>query len=98
MIAWFRQLSELQRGLLVWGLVLAGAFLPVELAGHFLHPWPTLSRTVWDSIRWWHPVAGMVAVFLFVLWGHLDRDWSVGYLVVVAALIMVAVVTHAVAP
>lgn len=40
----------------------------------------------------------MVAWFLYVLWGHFDRGWSVWYLIVVAALILAAVIAHAVAP
>lgn len=60
-------------------------FLAFELPAHFrLVPWYTLSNTVWTGQQWWPPVGMIVAVFAFVLLGHLEAHWSVRYLIAVA--------------
>ncbi len=84
---------------LAWGLAIwLPAFLGLELPAHFgLVPWPTLSSTVWDGIRDWHPVAYFVAIAMVVLFGHFEFRWSVGWLIAVAAALTVAVVVHLIA-
>lgn len=87
-------MSKALTGAFFW----ATYFLIAELPAHFISwwPYPTLSRTVWDGIKWWHPIAFMVAIFLFALWGHLDRNWSAGWLILVGVLIAAAITAHAV--
>lgn len=86
--------KEVSRGLIglcVW----VPLFLAFELPAHFkLVPWPTLSRTIWDGIKWWHPLAYFVALFVFVLLGHLDMHWSVKWLILVALVIAAAILAH----
>lgn len=84
-------MSKLGWGIAVW----LPAFLLLELPAHYkLVPWPTLSSTVWDGIKWWHPVAYFVAILMFVLYGHFERHWSVGWLIGVAFALTAAVVVH----
>jgi hypothetical protein len=83
--------TDLQRGLLVWGV----AFFGLELPAHWnLVPWPTLSSTVWDGIKAWHPVAYFIALALAVLLGHFEEKWSVGWLLAVAGIGTVAILIH----
>lgn len=85
-------MTRLECGLLVWAIL----FFPAELLAHFWGrcPWPTLSRTVWDGIAWWHPVAYFVAIFAVVLLGHFEFRWSAAWLIVVAASLSAAVLVH----
>lgn len=85
-------MSRTLAGLLFW----LPYFLVAELPAHFFSwwPWPTLSSTVWGGIKWWHPIAAMVTLFLFVLWGHLDRGWSAVWLIASGLLIAVAIGVH----
>jgi len=83
--------SRLDIGLAVW----VPAFLALELPAHWnLTPWPTLSSTVWDAVRWWPPIAYFVALFLLVLIGHLDAHWSVRWLLGVSVLLAAAILAH----
>lgn len=83
------------RGVLVYG----GGFLLLELLALFgVAPWPTLTGTIRDSIKWWHPIALMVSIFLFTLWGHFDRGWSAVWLIAIAVLIALAIVAHVLVP
>lgn len=81
----------------VWGYAYWGAvwllvgFLAAELAGYFgLAPWPTLSETVWHSIRTYPPVGPLVfatVVFLTVHFIYQRPVWhAVAYGAVVAAV------------
>jgi hypothetical protein len=91
----FLSLSDLQRGLIVWGSFLAAAFLPLELAAHFkLIPVPTFSGTVWDGIKSWPPVAYLVALLLFELLGHFDMHWSVRWLIGAGLFSTAVVLAH----
>jgi hypothetical protein len=79
----------------VYGAYLLFWLVALELPGHFrIVPWPTTTRTIRDAIQWWHPVALMVVMFLFMLYGHFDRGWSVAYLIAVSAIIVAAVAVH----
>jgi hypothetical protein len=98
---WFLRLSELQRGLVVYGTILLAWLLGFELPSKDVlgwAPWPSTTRTIRDAIKWWHPVALMVVFFLLVLSLHLDNGWKVRYLIATVAAIVVAVVVHVVAP
>jgi len=87
-------MTDLQRGLLVWGTAFV-VFLAFELPAHFRWvPWPTLSATIWDAIKWWSPVAYFVAVALFVLIGHLDMHWSVRWLIGVGLFACAVILAH----
>ena len=73
----------------------APAFFALELPAHFkLVPWPTLSRTFWDLIAWWHPMAYFVLVAMVVLLGHFEKHWSVRYLIAVALMGTAAAAAH----
>lgn len=81
------------RSLLLWTCL----FLAFELPAHYgLVPWYTLSRTVWNGEAWWAPVGIVVAVFAFVLLGHLELHWSARWLVAVAAAGGAIVASHAI--
>lgn len=78
-------------GVLVW----TPAFLLLELPAHWrLVPWPTLSSTVWDLIKWWHPIAYFVALAMFVLLGHFEAHWSVKWLLGVTAVSTAFILVH----
>ena len=81
---------------LVWGVcVWLPAFLLLELPAHWkLVPWPTLSRTVWDAIKWWHPLAYFTALFVAVLLGHFEFEWSAGWLILLALAGSAAIGIH----
>jgi hypothetical protein len=85
-------MDRLLTGVVVW----TTAFLALELPAHFVAGWPypTLSRTIWDGVAWWHPVAYFVAIFGFVLLGHFELQWSVRWLLIVTAALVVAVLIH----
>jgi hypothetical protein len=79
------------RSLLIWSAV----FLALELPAHYrLVPWYTLSSTVWRGELWWWPVAITVAVFTFVLLGHLEFRWSVRWLILVAVVATLLALSH----
>lgn len=78
-------------------LVWAGAFLFLELPSKDvwgLWPWNSLSRTVWIGEAWWWPIAGYVAVFMAVLLGHLEFDWSASWLVILGIIGAVGILIH----
>jgi hypothetical protein len=79
------------RSLLIW----SAAFLALELPAHYrLVPWVTLSSTVWRGESWWWPVGTLVAVFTFVLLGHLELRWSVRWLILVAVTATLLALSH----
>lgn len=87
-------MSRLVWGVLVWGL----AFFALELPAHWNRtPWPTLSRTIWDGISWWHPLAYFTVLFMAVLLGHFEFEWSAGWLILLAVGGSVAITVHVVA-
>ena len=81
---------------LIWGVVVWGtAFFALELPAHWdKTPWPTLSRTVWDLIAWWHPLAYFTVLFMAVLLGHFEFEWSAKWLILLAVLGTAAIVAH----
>ncbi|MDE2104783.1 MAG: hypothetical protein KGL39_46530 [Patescibacteria group bacterium] len=82
---------------LVWGIVVwLPSFLALELTAKFWDgcPWPTLSETVWLAIRWWHPIATLVAVIMIVLYGHFEDHWRVRYLIAVSLVGAASIVAH----
>ena len=83
---------------LLWGVVVWGtAFFALELPAHWNRtPWPTLSSTVWDGIKWWHPIAYMVVLFTLVLLGHFEFHWSAGWLILLAVAGTAAIGAHVV--
>lgn len=83
-------------GKLGWGLVVWGAaFFALELPAHWkLVPWPTFSRTIWDGISWWHPVAYFIALACVVLFGHFEFQWSAKWLISTALLGTLAILIH----
>ncbi len=90
-------MTELQRGLAVYGGIIALWLLGAELPSKDVlgwAPWPSLTLTIRDSIQWWHPVALMVVAFLFVLTLHFDKHLNVWYLIATAAAIVAAIVAH----
>lgn len=94
---WFMSLSFERKGLLVYGLVLLVWLLGFELPAKDVlgwAPWPSTTLTIRNAIRWWHPIAGMVVMFLFMLYAHFDRGWNAVYLIATAALIVLAVLAH----
>lgn len=84
------------RRALIWGIIVWGtAFTLLEIPAHFERvPWPTLSRTIWDGIKSWHPVAYFVAIFTIVLLGHFEFQWSARWLIVIALALGAAVAIH----
>lgn len=85
-------MTKLETSAVIW----TAAFLSFELPPLFWAscPWMTLSHTVSSGIRWWHPIALMLAVFMFTLYGHFDRGWTWMYVAVEGALIALAILTH----
>lgn len=85
-------MSRLAVGVAVW----AALFFPAELAAKLWDgcPWPTLSETVWLAIRWWHPVATIVAVLMVILYGHFEDHWRVRYLIATALVGTALIVAH----
>lgn len=84
-------MSKLLIGILVW----LPAFLILELPAHFnLVPWPTLSATIWDGIKWWHPIAYFVALFVFILLGHLEMHWSARWLIGIGLFLTAFILVH----
>lgn len=81
---------------LLWGVaVWLPAFLLLELPAHWrLVPWPTLSSTVWDGIKDWHPVGYFVALFMAVLLGHFEFEWSAKWLIIAALAGTAAILAH----
>lgn len=69
--------------------VWAAAFLFFELPSKDvfgLWPWYSLSETVQIGVAWWWPISIYVSLFMAVLWGHFEWDWSVRWLLAVAFL------------
>lgn len=81
---------------LLWGIaVWLPAFLALELPAHYgLTPWPTLSSTIWDAIKWWHPLAYFVALFMIVLLGHFEAHWSVKWLIGISIMGGAIILAH----
>lgn len=83
-----------RNGVIPWLVVFLGVFLALEIPAHDVlgvWPWPSLSRFIWNGIRWWHVVALFVAVFLLVLLGHFELHWAARWLIVVAFFTAVSV-------
>jgi hypothetical protein len=96
-MSWFASLSFERKGLFIYGLILLAWLLGFELPSKDVlgwAPWPSTTLTIRNAIRWWHPIAGMVALLLFMLWAHFDRGWNVIYLIATASLIVSAVLVH----
>ena len=73
------------RSVLVWTL----AFLFFELPAKDvfgLWPWYSLSETVQLGEAWWWPLAVYVPIFMFVLLGHFEFDWSANWIVLLGLL------------
>ena len=68
------------KSVIVWTL----AFLFFELPSKDvwgLWPWYSLSRTVQLGEQWWWPFAIYTAVFMGVLLGHFEFDWSARWVI-----------------
>lgn len=78
--------------LIVW----AGVFLLFELTAVFWSacPWYTLSGTVWMGETWWWPIGLMVALFMFVLFGHFEWHWTSRWLIAIAIGTCAVIVSH----
>lgn len=85
-------MTQLGRSALVW----LSAFLALELTALVWKgcPWLMLTTTVREGISWWHPIALLASIFIFTLWGHFERNWSVWYLIAEGALMFAAILTH----
>lgn len=84
----------LHNGVIPWMGVFLGVFLGLELPARDVlgvWPWPSLSEFIWNSIRWWHVVALIVAAFMAVLLGHFEWHWAARWLIAVAVLAAVSV-------
>jgi hypothetical protein len=64
-------MTRYEWGLIVWGAWLA-LFLALELMALFrIVPWPTLSRTAWDTEDAWAPIQFVILIGLAVLLVHI---------------------------
>lgn len=82
---------------LVSVFVWTAAFLVFELPSKDvwgLWPWYSLSRTVQLGEAWWWPIALYVVLFMAVLLGHFEFDWSYRWVVAVAALGVCLIASH----
>lgn len=77
--------------------VWVAAFLLFELPSKDvggIWPWYSLSRTVATGEAWWWPLGIYVAVFMAVLLGHFELDWSARWVVVVAVIGVAMIVSR----
>lgn len=91
------RLTELQRGLTVYGGIFLVWLLALELPSRDvlgLAPWPSTTLTIRDAIQWWHPIALMIAFLFFILYLHFDKNLNVWYLIGTGALTVLAVLIH----
>lgn len=73
------------------------AFLTFELPAKDvwgIWPWESLSKTVQIGVAWWWPIAVYVVLFMGVLLGHFEFDWSVRYVLMVTFLGVCLVASH----
>lgn len=74
-----------------------GAFLLLELPSHDvwgLWPWSSLSETVQVGEAWWWPLAVYVGIFMAVLLGHFEWDWSARWLIILGLAGVALILSH----
>ena len=77
--------------------VWVGAFLAFELPAQDVFgiwPWYSLSKTVQVGEAWWWPIPVYVLIFTSVLLGHLEFDWHVRWLILVALIGVLLIASH----
>ena len=73
------------------------AVLFFELPAHDLGgpwPWYTLSETVQIGVHWWWPIAVYTGLFMLVLFGHFEFEWSVRWVLAVSFLGVALIVSR----
>ena len=59
-----------------------------------LWPWYSLSETVQVGIAWWWPLAVYTALFMVVLLGHFELNWSAGWIIALGFLGACLIASH----
>ena len=89
-------MTRIQWDCLIWLGLFLGTFLVFELLPTFWSgcPWDQLTVFVRWDIKWWHPIALIVAAFLLVLLAHFDNGVKARWLIEVSVVGAVAIALH----